>query len=110
MTFPTPHYGPTPQKRAEINRIHEHCTRLVEALVRRLPEPDRQRIRTGLAVGERLFLLDDLCAALHQDRIPVTPDEHDLLVTTLDLLGAGDDTTPTLRDRDTVLPALVVET
>ena len=108
MTFPTPHHGPTPHKRAQINRIHEHCTSLVDALAPHLPEPDRQRVRTGLDVSERLYLLEDLCAALHQDRIPITPDEHTLLVAALDLLGAGDDTTPTLRDRDTVLPALVV--
>lgn len=105
----TPHFGPSPQKRAEIDRLHGHCTRLVDALSPRLPGPDRERVRTGLAVGEWLYVLEDLCAALYQDRIPITPDEHALLVVALDLLGAGDDTTSHVRDRDAVLPGLVVE-
>ena len=109
----TPGYGPGPawlaRYRAEIEQLHDLCTRLVEALAPRLPEPDRRRVRTGLAVGEWLPLLDDLLAALHQDRIPITPGEHDLLVSALDLLGAGDHNTPNVRERDTLLPSLVLD-
>jgi len=112
MTYPVPGYGPSGEARAtyraEINQLHELCTGLVDTIGPRLPEPDRHRLRTGLDVGEWMPLLDDLCAALVQDRIPVTAGERDQLVAALDLLGAGDDTVPHLADRDTTLAALVV--
>jgi hypothetical protein len=106
--FYTPHHGPTAQKRAEINDLHTHCTRLTDALAPRLPDLDERRVRTGLAVGEWLYLLDDLCAALAADHIPITATEHALLTTALDRLGAGDDTAPHVRDRDTLLPTLTI--
>lgn len=112
MTYPTPGYGPGAEAlaryRAEINQLHELCSGLVDAIGPRLPEPDRHRLRTGLDVGEWMALLDDLCAALVQDRIPVTTRERDQLVAALDLLGAGDVTVPYLADRDATIAALAV--
>jgi hypothetical protein len=113
VTYPTPGYGPGAESlakyRAEINQLHELCTALVDTIGPRLPEPDRHRLRTGLDVGEWMPLLDDLCAALVQDAIPVTAQERDQLVAALDLLGAGDITVPYLADRDATLAALTIE-
>jgi hypothetical protein len=95
------------QRIREIDELHRLCTGLVDAIAARLPGPDRDRVRIGLHVGEWLFLLDDLCAALIQERILVTAAERDQLAAAMVLAGSDPDT-PTLRDPDGTLAALAV--
>ena len=91
----------------ELGELHRLCTGLVDALAPRLPALDADRLRTDLLVGEWLFLLDDLCAALLQDRIPVTAAERDLVAAAMNLAGSDPDT-PTLHDPRATLAALAV--
>lgn len=110
--YPTPHSGPSPDKhaadRAELVALHGHCTVLVDRIAPRLSDSDQRRVRTTLHAGEWLYLLNDLCAALLDDHIPLTPDEHTHLTAAIDLVGLGDDTAPRLRDPDTTLAAIIV--
>jgi hypothetical protein len=111
LPYPTPHHPGDPaavaQRMREIDELHRLCTGLVDALAPRLPPLDGDRVRTGLLVGEWLFLLDDLCAALVQDRIAVTAAERDRLGAAMALAGSDPDT-PTLRDPAATLAALIV--
>jgi hypothetical protein len=112
LPYPTPHHprdeAAVEQRMRELDELHRLCAGLVEALAPRLPPPDADRVRTGLLVGEWLFLLDDLCAALIQDRIAVTAAERDRLAAAMVLAGSDPDT-PTLRDPAATLAALVIE-
>ena len=111
LPYPAPHHPGDPeaveQRMREIDELHRLCAGLVEALAPRLPLADADRVRTGLLVGEWLFLLDDLCAALIQDRIAVTAAERDRLAAAMALAGSDPDT-PALRDPATTLAALAV--
>jgi hypothetical protein len=96
LPYPTPRLPDDPvavERRMWLfDELHRTCAGLVDAIARRLPEPDRERVRTGLHVGEWLFLLDDLCAALIQERIAVTPAERDRLAAAMVLAGSDPDT------------------
>lgn len=105
---PTPRRGPGPDERAEIVALHGRCSDLVDRLAPRLPEPDARRVRAALRAGEWLYLLNDLCAALVDDHVPITAEERALLAAAIDLVGLGDDTAPRLRDPGATLAAITV--
>jgi hypothetical protein len=94
--------------RTRLNDLHHRTTTLIDTLAPRLPDRDTDQLHTDLTAGEWLIALDDLCATLIQDHIPITPTEHDALAAALRIGGLGDDDLPTIREPDDTLAALTV--
>ena len=89
--------------------LRDRSAGLLDRLADRLPAAELSQLRRYNAVGEWGLLVDELTAALVQDRIAIRPSERDALRELLYAFDPPGQTYKYISRRDEVLAELVVE-